>query len=274
MIKRILPLLLIFLVFVSCKKDDTITPTTVTQTSLTNTIIGKAWYYDYINKKHRNSFITAKVIGSNDEVIKSTITDSSGVYTLTDIPQGTYDIHLTKSGYSTMIIKSVQNLNGPKPTYIMRDDWLFTADTAAIIENTLSTITEFRIDSFVTKPFRESKIYWTFKMNPNIGDSINNMYISYDLVKINGRSVPFVGTETLSLPISYNNYTMSEYNETTKEVKMSWGGHLFKPSDILTIRFYLTKGNVSWLSYQNDFTTLTMKDYKPTLSFTEVVIPF
>lgn len=269
----LLPLLLMFLVFVSCKKDDTITPTTVTQTSLTNTIIGKAWYYDYINKKYRNSFITAKVIGSNNEVIKSTITDSSGVYTLTDIPQGTYDIHLTKSGYSTMIIKSVQNLNGPKPTYIMRDDWFLNTDTTAIIENTLSTITEFRIDSFVTKPFSASKIYWTFKINPNIGDSINNMYISYDLVKVNG-SVPFLGTKTSSLPISYNNYTMSEYNETTKEVKMIWGGYDWKPGDILTIRFYLTKGSVNWLSYQNDFTTLTMEDYKTTLSFTEVVIPF
>ena len=86
--------ILISIFLFSCKKDETVTPVTTNETSLTNTIIGKAWYADYINKKYRNSFIYRQKKMMNNELENSGVEfrfelyhfKNRGIYKLILIP--------------------------------------------------------------------------------------------------------------------------------------------------------------------------------------------
>jgi len=117
----IILLLISLLTLFSCKKDETISPTTTT-TQLhsfgKNSLIGYTGGYDYINPDSNvNGGITAKVM-SGSTVIAQSITDSTGKFIIDSLEVGTYDIVITKSGWATYKTKSVFCGPGPNPTIV------------------------------------------------------------------------------------------------------------------------------------------------------------
>ena len=76
----ILLTLILLTILVSCNKDETVTPGNNTNTqNQTNTFIGYTSAYDYLYPdSNQNANIEVTVLGTNDQVIKTGITDSNG----------------------------------------------------------------------------------------------------------------------------------------------------------------------------------------------------
>ena len=175
MIKHILPFLM-FLLFVSCKKD-TLTPTTSTinhQYSFgKNSLIGYTGAYDYMYPDSNvNDGIMVRVIGGN-KVIDSTITDNTGRFQIDSLEVGTYDISITKEGWATYRTKSVFCGPGPSPTIVyFENDNPYGYRFNPLVRSVYSDIISVQMDSV-----RGSRAYFCMTIDPSQLDLVDSLQI-------------------------------------------------------------------------------------------------
>lgn len=173
----ILPLLTLSLL--SCNKDETPTPTQ-TNTSQTNTFIGYLSTYDYINpKSNQNSGIQVSVIGSNDQVIATSTTDSTGKFQITNLPVGTFDFQYTKPGWSKYTTLSVNNSPGPKPTiFTFANGNPYNNLTYPLVRNVYSDIVDLKLDSVKTVWSSSNYYHFTLTVNPDVRDDLSKANVN------------------------------------------------------------------------------------------------
>ncbi len=97
-------LIIIFILLVSGCKDDEVAP--VTDYGF-GTITGTAYLYnesDALYGPHAGAGVRISLIDTSGKVTDSTMTDSSGNWTLLNVSAGTYDCVLSKNGYGTTTI--------------------------------------------------------------------------------------------------------------------------------------------------------------------------
>jgi hypothetical protein len=173
----ILPLLSLSLL--SCKKDEAPTPNQPTSTG-TNTFIGYLSTFDYINpKSNQNAGIQVSVLGSNDQVIATSITDSTGKFQIDNLPVGTFDFQYTKPGWAKYTTLSVNNSAGPKPTiFTFSNGNPYNNLTYPLVRNIYSDIVDLKLDS-TSLYWSNTYYHFTLTVNPDVRDDLTkvNVYV-------------------------------------------------------------------------------------------------
>jgi hypothetical protein len=116
--------------FLSCK--STTTGPSVVSTSIKGRVITASSYRNYTPPF---SGIKVSVLGTG----VSAMTDDSGYYTLQNVPQGTYNIKISKSGYGDILWKSVTITGGGNVPI----NWVYGPEYVTLMEvsNAVATIT-------------------------------------------------------------------------------------------------------------------------------------
>jgi hypothetical protein len=106
-VKKIQLLLFIFtiLFFVSCKKGNN-NPKPITKADIT----GSVNLFDDGTNKMDGAGMTISIEGSDPE--KAATTNTKGIFTLSDVPFGTYDLIYSKTGYGTYKIFGIDHSGG------------------------------------------------------------------------------------------------------------------------------------------------------------------
>jgi len=194
----------------SCKKDETISPTTTTQLHSfgKNSLIGYTGGYDYINPDSNvNGGITAKVM-SGSTVIAQSITDSTGKFIIDSLEVGTYDIVITKSGWATYKTKSVFCGPGPNPTIVyFENDNPYAYRVNPLVRRVYSDIVSVEMDSI-----KGGMSYFCMTISPDQLDLVDSLKIGLiDKSKSGDKIVYFcygpkvIGTNKLIFSVGYYN---------------------------------------------------------------------
>jgi hypothetical protein len=159
--------ILILLSIISCKKDDSINPSTNTQTYNygKNRLIGYIKSYDYKNpNSNTNGGITVKVLGGNI-IIDSTYTDSTGKFEFDSLNVGTYDLVACREGWGKYTIKSFFCSPGPNPCRMQ-----FPYPIHKLVRKVYSTINSVELDSV-----NFGYLYFTFYINRDTRDNLGDV---------------------------------------------------------------------------------------------------
>jgi hypothetical protein len=177
---------IITLFLLSCKKDETPTPNQPSSNG-TNTFIGYLSTYDYMNPNtNQNAGIQVSVLGSNDQVIATSTTDSSGKFQITNLPVGTFDFQYTKPGWAKYTTLSVNNSTGPKPTILTfvngnpYDNMIFP-----LVRNVYTEISDLKLDSTKTS-WGNTYYHFTLNLSPDVRDDLNKVNVNVFSVNTTG----------------------------------------------------------------------------------------
>jgi hypothetical protein len=137
-----------------------VTPGNTTTQNQTNTFIGYTSAYDYLYPdSNQNANIEVTVLGSNDQVIKTSLTDSNGRFQVDNLPVGTFDFQFTKPGWAKYTTMSVSNTPGPKPTqFSFTNGNAYSNLTYPLVRNINSNITNLTLDSATNQRYHFTAI--------------------------------------------------------------------------------------------------------------------
>jgi hypothetical protein len=109
--KKFIGLILLSILFSACEKS------LVKQTSLKGTIKGQIYTANETGRRTDDKEgIVIQLEGSNP--LLSYVTDTSGKFEISNIPSGTYNLIISKEGYSELQFQGYQIVGGIKPLYI------------------------------------------------------------------------------------------------------------------------------------------------------------
>ncbi|PBQ33515.1 hypothetical protein CNR22_17605 [Sphingobacteriaceae bacterium] len=186
--KKILLTILCFAILISCKKEDKTEPETPTIT--TGTVTGKITHYDQFGTKYTSGLNTATV--SLEGTNFTGITDTSGIYKLTNVPSGTYTLAVKKPGCG--LIKT-ENIH-----YNFEDTTTYNAS--------VSDIPAFTLSAAYAKD--------TTWFNGSVGGIFYNA--SPASLNKNANIVAIIGKSSkidLANPDSYENYALASIADST-----------------------------------------------------------
>jgi len=168
--------LILLTILVSCKKDETVTPGNTSTQNQTNTFIGYLSTYDYMNpSSNQNSNVQISVIGSNDQIISTSTTDSTGKFQITNLPVGTFDFQYTKPGWAKYTTLSVTNSYGPRPTiYSFQSGNPYNNLTYPLVRNIYSDIIDLKLDSIKGGSYYQ----FTLTLNPDSRDDLSKVNVN------------------------------------------------------------------------------------------------
>ena len=228
--------LILLTILVSCKKDETVTPKSTTDTlvinnnyqnlDLKNDFIGYCYLYDQNTKSRstNNSGISVKVFGNNNQLITQTTTDQNGQYKFIGLQCGNYDLEFSyNSNYNTIRTYSVANLPGPLPT-----KFRMTYTLAYTPKTNLQSITPItgQINSFMVN------------VNPSNNEILSRFAINFITKESNSPQYKQF----------YSQCTMDSLTPTTRKIIIPYPPFELKGKTV-QIRFYLYSISISQYYY-------------------------
>jgi len=229
----------------SCKKDETPTPVQ-TNTNQSNTFIGYLSSFDYINPTlNQNADIQVSVIGTNEQVIATSTTDSTGKFQITNLPVGTFDFQYTKPGWAKYTTLSVNNSAGPKPTiYTFANGNPYNNMLYPLVRNIYSDIVDLKLDSTI-QYWSNTRYHFTLTLNHDVRDDLSKVSVYVFSVNTTGDGVNawFTSPDSLrfippnKLYIRNSSYSQWESNQT-KSLNVSISSTQDFVQDLLLINPY------------------------------------
>ena len=212
--RTILSIFCITALAVSCKKEKVEGPQGPAGTNGTNgingssspgTLAGKITQYDQNGIPYTTGLNTTTV--SIDGTSYSTVTDTSGKYTISNVPPGIYDLELKKTGAGLVKIKQIifpgngtlynNSSVGDKPTYIITNGY--------VKDSIVGSITQIAVQVNLAPANNGREILLVFGKTPNIdlGDESTFKTVNYLFVPPNQSSISNVSSMLNSGPYSY-----------------------------------------------------------------------
>jgi hypothetical protein len=239
----ILPLLTLSLL--SCNKDETPTPVQ-TNTNQSNTFIGYLSSFDYINPNtNQNAGIQVSVIGTNDQVIATSTTDSTGKFQITNLPVGTFDFQYTKPGWAKYTTLSVNNSPGPKPTiFTFANGNPSSYLTYPLVRNIYSDIVDLKLDS-TSQLWSNTRYHFTATLSLDPMDDLSKVNVNVFSVNTIGDGIGSFFTQPDSVrfippnKIYIRSYTWLNWeSNTSKQFNVSVSSTKDYVQDLLLIKPY------------------------------------
>lgn len=161
----------------SCKKEDVITPITSSSNQV-NKFIGYLTTYDYLYPdSNQSSNIQVRVLGDGNQVIATSLTDSTGMFQIDNLPIGTFDFEYTKSGWAKYTTLSVTNFVGPKPTILsFTNSNPYNNLSYPLVRMIYSDIIDCKLDSLTTSMWSNyNQYHFTVTVNVDSSDDLSKV---------------------------------------------------------------------------------------------------
>jgi len=169
--KSLLYSLTVLIFFSSCTKEETVTPTQNFSFGKNN-LIGYTGAWDYQHPDSNvNKDIVVNLVGYSNQPTISVLTDSNGRFEFDSLEVGTYDIVISRPGWSTYRTKSFFHGPGPKPTIAPLENYYpFTMPINKLVRKVHSNIVSVTMDSI-----RNGYVYFCMNVELNPLDDLTKL---------------------------------------------------------------------------------------------------